>query len=102
MSSFQRYGLSKTNFSFITTIGESFPTLIFTNTFWLITKSIRRINKNKKLSVNVPSGVDNGTRIRLAGEGEAGQRGADPRLGICIPHNYITQNAELIFPVTVV
>ena len=37
-----------------------------------------RINKNKKLSVNVPSGVDNGTRIRLAGEGEAGQRGADP------------------------
>ena len=35
-----------------------------------------RINKNKKLSVNVPSGVDNGTRIRLAGEGEAGQRGA--------------------------
>mgnify|MGYP003316182126 CR=1 FL=1 len=31
-----------------------------------------------------------------------GQRGADPRLGICIPHNYITQNAELIFPVTVV
>jgi len=37
-----------------------------------------RVNKNKKLSVNVPSGVDNGTRIRLAGEGEAGQRGADP------------------------
>ncbi len=36
-----------------------------------------RINKNKKLSVNVPSGVDNGTRIRLAGEGEAGQRGAE-------------------------
>ncbi len=36
-----------------------------------------RLNKNKKLSVNVPSGVDNGTRIRLAGEGEAGQRGAD-------------------------
>ena len=28
--------------------------------------------------MNVPSGVDNGTRIRLAGEGEAGQRGADP------------------------
>ena len=26
--------------------------------------------------MNVPSGVDNGTRIRLAGEGEAGQRGA--------------------------
>ena len=37
-----------------------------------------RVKKNKKLSVNVPSGVDNGTRIRLAGEGEAGQRGGDP------------------------
>ena len=37
-----------------------------------------RVNKNKKLSVNVPAGVDNGTRIRLAGEGEAGQRGANP------------------------
>ena len=36
-----------------------------------------RLNKGKKLSVNVPPGVDNGTRIRLAGEGEAGQRGAD-------------------------
>ena len=36
-----------------------------------------RVNQNKKLSVNVPPGVDNGTRIRLAGEGEAGQRGAD-------------------------
>ena len=28
-----------------------------------------RVNKNKKLSVNVPSGVANGTRIRLSGEG---------------------------------
>ena len=35
-----------------------------------------RINKPKKLSVNVPAGVDNGTRIRLSGEGEAGARGS--------------------------
>ena len=34
------------------------------------------VNKTKKLSVNVPPGVDNGTRIRLSGEGEAGQRGS--------------------------
>ncbi len=34
------------------------------------------LNKTKKLSVNVPPGVDNGTRIRLSGEGEAGQRGS--------------------------
>jgi len=34
------------------------------------------LNKTKKLSVNVPPGVDNGTRIRLSGEGEAGLRSA--------------------------
>ena len=34
------------------------------------------LNKTKKLSVNVPHGVDNGTRIRLSGEGEAGPRSA--------------------------
>ena len=34
------------------------------------------LNKTKKLSVNVPPGVDNGTRIRLSGEGEAGQHGS--------------------------
>jgi molecular chaperone DnaJ len=35
-----------------------------------------RIDKQKTLSVNVPPGVDDGTRIRLSGEGEAGERGA--------------------------
>ncbi|HET9510512.1 MAG TPA: molecular chaperone DnaJ [Sphingomonas sp.] len=35
-----------------------------------------RIDKTKTLSVSVPAGVDEGTRIRLNGEGEAGQRGA--------------------------
>ncbi len=34
-----------------------------------------RIDKEKTLSVNIPIGVDDGTRIRLAGEGEAGTRG---------------------------
>jgi molecular chaperone DnaJ len=35
-----------------------------------------RVDKAKTLSVNVPPGVDDGTRIRLSGEGEAGARGA--------------------------
>lgn len=35
-----------------------------------------RIDKPKTLSVNIPAGVDEGTRIRLTGEGEAGPRGA--------------------------
>ena len=34
-----------------------------------------RVEKSKKLSVNIPPGVETGTRIRLAGEGEAGIRG---------------------------
>jgi len=34
-----------------------------------------RHDKNKKLQVKIPKGVDNGTRIRLEGEGEAGIRG---------------------------
>ncbi|HEY8381385.1 MAG TPA: molecular chaperone DnaJ [Microvirga sp.] len=34
-----------------------------------------RITKERTLSVNVPSGVEDGTRIRLTGEGEAGLRG---------------------------
>ena len=37
-----------------------------------------RVHKDKTLSVNVPAGVEDGTRIRLAGEGEAGVRGGPP------------------------
>lgn len=32
-------------------------------------------NKNKKLDVKIPAGVEEGTRIRLSGEGQAGERG---------------------------
>ncbi|WP_156255730.1 molecular chaperone DnaJ [Sandarakinorhabdus oryzae] len=34
-----------------------------------------RVDKQKTLNVNIPKGVDDGTRIRVAGEGEAGTRG---------------------------
>ena len=34
-----------------------------------------RTEKDRSLSVNIPAGVETGTKIRLAGEGEAGMRG---------------------------
>lgn len=37
-----------------------------------------RVEKTKTLAVSVPQGVDEGTRVRLTGEGEAGARGAPP------------------------
>jgi molecular chaperone DnaJ len=34
-----------------------------------------RVRRERTLAVDVPAGIENGTRIRLAGEGEAGPRG---------------------------
>lgn len=37
-----------------------------------------RYAKQKHLMVNIPAGIENNTRIRIAGEGEAGIRGGSP------------------------
>jgi len=37
-----------------------------------------RVRRTRKLAVKVPAGVDNGDRVRLAGEGEAGRNGGPP------------------------
>jgi molecular chaperone DnaJ len=37
-----------------------------------------RVRDSKTISVKVPPGVDSGDRIRIAGEGEAGERGGPP------------------------
>jgi molecular chaperone DnaJ len=37
-----------------------------------------RVRRERTLNVNIPAGVEDGTRIRLAGEGEIGMRGAPP------------------------
>lgn len=37
-----------------------------------------RVTQTRTLSVNIPAGIEDGTRIRLGGEGEAGLRGGPP------------------------
>jgi molecular chaperone DnaJ len=37
-----------------------------------------RVHREKTLSVTIPAGVEDGSRIRLAGEGDAGTRGGTP------------------------
>ncbi len=49
-----------------------------------ICNGVGYINKNKKLSVKIPAGVDDGDRIRLSGEGEHGRGGNQGDLYISI------------------
>ena len=60
-----------------------------------------RITKERKLSVNIPQGVEDGTRIRLAGEGEAGLRGGpagDLYIFLSIkPHAFFQRDGADIF-----
>lgn len=60
-----------------------------------------RMHKDKTLQVNIPKGVEEGTRIRLSGEGEAGLRGAPPGdLYIFLsirPHRLFEREGENLF-----
>jgi molecular chaperone DnaJ len=57
-----------------------------------------RAHISRKLTVNIPAGVDTGTQIRLAGEGEAGERGGPPgNLYIVLdvePHPYFRRQGD--------
>lgn len=59
-----------------------------------------RIVKTRRLSVKVPAGVDNGTQIRLSGEGESGIMGGPPgNLYVVIrvkPHTYFRRIDETV------
>ena len=60
-----------------------------------------RVQKEKKLSVAIPAGVEEGMRIRLAGEGEAGARGGpsgDLYLFISVkPHRFFRREGPHLF-----
>jgi molecular chaperone DnaJ len=60
-----------------------------------------RVTKERTLTVNIPAGVEDGTRIRLAGEGEAGMRGSPSGdlyifLGIK-PHGFFSREGADLF-----
>ena len=68
-----------------------------------------RRRKNRKLEVNIPAGVEEGSRIRLAGEGAAGPNGSssgDLYLFVSmIPHPIFEREATNIFcnvPISIV
>jgi molecular chaperone DnaJ len=68
-----------------------------------------RIEQQKTLSVKVPAGVDNGDRIRLSGEGEAGEHGGpsgDLYVHVIVrPHDIFQRDGDDLFcevPVSVV
>jgi molecular chaperone DnaJ len=60
-----------------------------------------RVVKERTLSVNIPAGVEDGTRIRLAGEGEAGRLGGpsgDLYIFLSIaPHEFFQRDGADLF-----
>jgi molecular chaperone DnaJ len=60
-----------------------------------------RVTKERTLSVNIPQGVEDGTRIRLAGEGEAGANGGpagDLYIFISVrPHEFFQRDGADLF-----
>lgn len=60
-----------------------------------------KVQKSKKLKVKIPPGVDNDSRLRLAGEGEAGERGAPPgNLYVVIyvkPHDIFVREGDDLY-----
>jgi molecular chaperone DnaJ len=60
-----------------------------------------RVQRDRTLSITIPAGVEDGTRIRLAGEGEAGLRGApagDLYVDVSVrPHPIFRRDGSTIF-----
>lgn len=61
-------------------------------------RGVGSVEETRSLNVNIPAGVEEGTRMRIAGEGEAGKRGAragDLYVFISItPHKLFTREGD--------
>ena len=59
------------------------------------------VNRSKKVNVRIPAGVDNGSRMRLSGEGEGGRRGGpsgDLYVVIHVDeHEHFQREGQIIF-----
>jgi molecular chaperone DnaJ len=57
-----------------------------------------RVRKNKKLQVKIPAGVDTGSKLRIRGEGEEGEKGGPPGdLFIFLylePHDFFSREGD--------
>lgn len=60
-----------------------------------------RVTRERELSVNVPAGIEDGVRIRLGGEGEAGSRGGpsgDLYIFVTVrPHEFFQRDGADLF-----
>ncbi|MFW5985949.1 MAG: molecular chaperone DnaJ [Halanaerobiales bacterium] len=60
-----------------------------------------KVRKQRKITVNIPAGVESGTRLRMTGEGQAGDRGArsgDLYIVIDVkPHKIFTRKGDDIY-----
>jgi len=59
------------------------------------------VNRSKKVNLKIPAGVDNGSRMRLSGEGEGGRRGGrSGDLYVIIhvqPHEFFQRDGQTIY-----
>ncbi len=61
-------------------------------------RGIGKVRKNKKIHIKIPPGVDTGSKLRIRGEGELGERGGPPGdLFIFLyvePHDFFTRDGD--------